>query len=134
MNSITRPWLIQHGKFDRQQVEAVYAAIDVVVLPAIYLEVFGLVVAEAMSSGRPVLVTDCGGPAEQVADGVDGWIVPPNDVDALAAMLDKLADNPQRVAGAAANVRLKKNHQQYITELEAAYQALLAIPTNRKIA
>lgn len=126
LSEFNRPvWLILHGKFERERVEEIYAAIDVVVLPAIYQEVFGLVVAEAMSAGRPVLVTDCGGPAEQVDDGMEGWIVPPNDVTAIALMLAKLTNNPQLVAHVASQVRLKKNHHQYLSELEEVYQSLL---------
>lgn len=118
-------WLFLHGKFERDHVEEVYASIDVVVLPAIYLEVFGLVVAEAMCAGRPVLVTNCGGPSEQVQVGIDGWVVPPNDVLALAQVLVRLAAQPQLVEAAARATRINKSHCQYITELELVYRVLL---------
>jgi glycosyltransferase involved in cell wall biosynthesis len=83
------PWLHLHGKFDRDQAAQVYAALDVVVLPAIYLEVFGLVVAEALSAGRPVLSTRCGGPEDQIEDGVNGWLITPNEPAPLSQQIQK---------------------------------------------
>ena len=43
----------------------------------------GLVIQEAMCSGTPVVTTPCGDGPECITDGVDGWLVPPRDVDAL---------------------------------------------------
>jgi glycosyltransferase involved in cell wall biosynthesis len=54
-------------------------------------ESFGNVITEAMAAGLPMVVTDCPwGPGEIVQHGVDGWLVPPDDVAALAEGLDLL--------------------------------------------
>jgi glycosyltransferase involved in cell wall biosynthesis len=70
-------------------------------------ESFGNVVTEAMAAGLPVLVTDCPwGPGEIVQHDVDGWLVPPEDVAALAQGLDRLmADGQLRARLAAAAQR-----------------------------
>ena len=120
LGSVGQPaWLHLHGKFPRHKVAEIYSAIDILVLPAIYLEIFGLVVAEALSAGRPVLTTACGGPAEQVVDGVNGWIVAPNDVDALARKIRQLVDYPSQVEEAATATTVSfKTHAQYLDEME----------------
>lgn len=112
-------WLHLHGAFARADIEKVYRDIDVLVLPAICLESFGLVVAEALSAGRPVLTTDCGGPAEQIMDGENGWIVPANDPERLADKLRELSNDRHQVtqAGLIASQRVK-DHGHYIDEIE----------------
>ena len=46
-------------------------------------EAYGNVVVEALACGVPVVAYDRGGPGEIVQDGVTGWLVPPDDRDAL---------------------------------------------------
>lgn len=60
-----------------------YAWSEVVVIPSRF-EGMPNVALEALSSGRPVLGTRVGGTAEIVKPGVNGWLVPSEDADALA--------------------------------------------------
>ena len=111
------PWLHVHGRFERDQIERVLAALDVVVLPSICPESFGLVVAEALSAGRPVLSTRCGGPEDQIEDGVIGWLVDANSVQAMAARIRALLNMPHQVlAASSASVR-NKSHDEFLDEL-----------------
>lgn len=61
------------------------------VAPSRWVEPQGLVVPEAIVRGVPVIVTDHGGLAEQVEPEVDGLLVPPDDVSALAAAMERVA-------------------------------------------
>jgi L-malate glycosyltransferase len=63
---------------------------DLFVLPSI-IETFSVATAEALATGTPVLVTDCGGPTEFVTPEV-GSVVPPRDPEALCAKLDTMLD------------------------------------------
>lgn len=71
-------------------VPALFDRAHVVVVPSKWPEPFGLVIIEAMQSRCAVLASDQGGARELVVDGVTGCLVPPNDVDALAAGLAQL--------------------------------------------
>jgi glycosyltransferase involved in cell wall biosynthesis len=80
---------------------ALYAAADVLVLPSIetatFREPWGLVCNEAMLQGTPVVATDAVGAAAGglVRDGGNGFVVPAGDPSALAARLRELAASPE---------------------------------------
>ncbi len=69
------------------------AAAAVVVHCSVKPEPFGLVVAEAMMQGRPVVAFARGGPAEMLQDG-SGLAVPPDDEEALAQGILRLLQEP----------------------------------------
>lgn len=71
-----------------------YRANDVFLLPSLW-EGFGLVAAEAMGAGMPVLASDVPGLAEVVGkDGKAGQLLPPGKVDVWAAAIRHLIENP----------------------------------------
>ena len=64
---------------------------SVVVLPSIAeFESFGMVLAEAMACQTPVVGTNMGGIPEVIRDGIDGFIVPAKDSNALAQAISKI--------------------------------------------
>ena len=77
----------------RRFYEEVYARSSVLVHPSL-ADGFGYVVAEAMASGLPVIVTPNTGASDLVIDGHNGYIVPARDRDALRDRLAHLAQNP----------------------------------------
>lgn len=78
----------------REDVTDLLQAATVVVSPSVLPESFGLILLEAMASGRAVIASDHGGPRELVVDGETGFLVPPGDEAALAAALDRLLADP----------------------------------------
>ena len=77
----------------RSDVALLLAACDVFSLPS-FEEPFGLVFAEAMAMKRPVVALTNGGTPEVVEHGKCGLLSPPGDIDALAANLLRLLDDP----------------------------------------
>jgi len=92
------------GRVDR--VADAYERAEIVVVPS-RGEGFGMVALEAAERGRAVIASAVGGLPEIVDDGVTGVLVPPGDVEQLAAAIAGLAVDPQRsgALGAAARER-----------------------------
>lgn len=67
-----------------------YASAHVFCAPNIGGESFGLVLLEAMASGKPVAASAIPGYREVLTDGVDGLLFPPKDSEALASVLCRL--------------------------------------------
>jgi len=61
-------------------------ASDAVVLPSVH-EQFGQVIVEGMACGLPAIAVDAHGPATILDAGKTGWLVPPDDEDAMAEAL-----------------------------------------------
>ncbi len=67
------------------------------VLPS-HQEGFGLVVAEALAAGLPVVTTPCGGPEALVAESGGGVVLPEASPEALAEAVQRLLGDPERMA------------------------------------
>ncbi len=67
---------------------ALYKLSDVVVSASVEPEAFGRIAVEAQAMERLLIATDHGGARETVRPGETGWLVPPDDPDALAAAID----------------------------------------------
>ena len=113
----------------RKDVCDLMAAADLIVLPSV-AEAFGLVLAEALYLGTPVLATRTGGIPEVIDDGVDGVLVPPADSQALAEGIARMlndSDLRQRLAGAGRDkVREKFGFETMVREYEKVYSRSLS--------
>jgi glycosyltransferase involved in cell wall biosynthesis len=90
----------------RAEIDPVWEASDVVVVPSLEPEPFGRVAIEAMSFGKPVIAAAHGGLLDIVADGATGRLFAPGDANALEAAMHDLMDAPARARmGAAAVAR-----------------------------
>jgi D-inositol-3-phosphate glycosyltransferase len=82
------------GQRQRDQLRYYYSAANVFVTTPWY-EPFGITPVEAMACGTPVVGTAVGGIKTTVVDGETGYLVPPNDPDALSERLAWLQQHPQ---------------------------------------
>lgn len=87
--------IIWHGKILPEDIYNRTVDFHICVSPTICLEVYGLNIAEALALGKPVLATRCGGAEMQVIDGKNGWLVAPNDVQALENKIREIAAHPE---------------------------------------
>jgi glycosyltransferase involved in cell wall biosynthesis len=77
-------------------VREIWAHAAIAVLPSTYGEGLPRALLEAAACGRPIITTDLPGCREVVRDGVNGLLVPPNDVPRLAEAIAALAADPER--------------------------------------
>lgn len=71
------------------------AAAGLCVVPSRH-EAFGMIIIEAMHAGVPVIAFDCpSGPGEIITHGVDGLLVPAEDVEELAATIQRCVQDPE---------------------------------------
>lgn len=112
----------------RPDVPDVLQASDVVALPSLH-EGLPLAVLEAMACGRPIVATPVGGVTEAVKDGHTGFLIPPNEPQALAKVIcDLLDDESLRCQlGQQARVVIEKHFSlpRVIERVEHLYQELL---------
>ena len=80
---------------DVEDIAAMYAALDVCVLPAKKPEGLGNVLIEAMAMGKPLVGSAIGGIPEIIEDGKNGFLVEANDAGALAGALERLLADPE---------------------------------------
>ncbi len=102
-----------------------YNECDVVLYPTIGEEPYGLVPLEAMSCGRPVVVSDSGGIPETVVNGVTGIIVSRENAVELAGAVQYLLENPALAQSfgrqGRVHVRSKFSQEAYLNQLIKYY-------------
>jgi len=82
------------GQVPRDEMDALFAQADVVVVPSVVQEAFGRVALEALMAGTPAVVTSRGGLPEIVEDGITGYVVPP-DPHEIAVAVAKVLSSPE---------------------------------------
>jgi glycosyltransferase involved in cell wall biosynthesis len=119
------------GPFPREELSAWLSRCDVLVLPSVE-DGFGLVMAQAMACGLPVVATANTGAEDLFTDGVEGFIVPARSPESIRERLRWMLDNRDKARdmGQAALARVKRagGWSTYADALTNLYRSLLATP------
>lgn len=107
------------GAISGEEVRKEILAARALVLPS-FAEGLPVVVMEAMALRRPVLCTYVAGIPELVRPGVDGWLFPAGDVDALAAVLEEFLATPVTVLQAMGEAGYERALERHSVDVEAA--------------
>lgn len=86
-----------HGPYGSADLPGILTRLDLVVVPALWRETFGLTAREAMAAGRPVVASRIGGLAEAFTSGREGIHVTPGSATELATAIAGLAADPERL-------------------------------------
>ncbi len=99
------------------------------VIPSLWDEPFGIVAIEAMARGTAVVASGSGGLGEIIEDGVDGFLVPPGDADALSEKLTTLFNDKGLVSSMAAAagraVSEKYSEEIFLRQLFGIYDSVI---------
>lgn len=101
------------GRVSDEDLPLYYAASDITVLPSTTMgEAFGLVLVEAMATGKPVIASNLPGVRSVVDDGKNGFLVVPGDSEDLASKINRLLiDNELcSIFGASGIIKVKKKY------------------------
>lgn len=134
INEFPEGWLDQYSSLFRYipsvphtQLQEYYNSADVFVFPSL-VDGFGLVLLEAMACGIPVITTPNTAGPDIITDGVEGFIVPIRDVDALAEKIQWCSEHmvELREMGQAARQKAEQlNWKMYRSNL---VNSLLSLP------
>lgn len=116
--------VVLRGHLSGAELARELAGARALVQPSEWYENLPLSVLEALAHGRAVIASAIGGLPELVAEGDNGLLFPPGDVDALAAKLRFAADHPDELARFGARGRARAESE---FAPERHYEALLAL-------
>ena len=109
-----------------EDVRPLLSALDVFCLPSIAVESFSNAALEAMSMGRPVILSDIGGAREMITDGVEGYVVAPAELAArLPAMIAALYSDRRKRQQMGTAARNRATSCFSVAGMVAGYRGLL---------
>jgi glycosyltransferase involved in cell wall biosynthesis len=92
------PGILFHGRFDHGAIREILAGIDIAVIPSIWEESYCLVAQEALAAQKIVIASNTGGLSDRIVHGVNGFLVPPNDAEALSHEISRIVPQWQDIS------------------------------------
>jgi O-antigen biosynthesis protein len=120
-----------HGAFAESDKAAILGSLDVLIVPSVGLESFGLVAREALACGVPVIASRRGALVELFGDGASagdagsGAFFTPEDPADLARLVERVIDDPDLVGTWRRQIRPVKRVAQHAAEIDAIYASLI---------
>lgn len=112
------------NKVERKKLLEYYVKAEVVIMPSIWAETFGLVGIEAMSVGRPIIGSNVGGIPEWLDDGKTGYLVEPGNPEQIAEKVIMLLSNRKLLEQMGKNARKRAEQfsiEKHVEKLEKVY-------------
>lgn len=122
---VEHPFIEVRGGFGLRDIDQCYSTFDVLVAPSVWVEPFGLVAAEAVARGVPVIAADSCGLEETVLNGVNGLLFERGSEAALAAALNRCASDLDFVRLLQRGCGAVKTVAEQSLEIESIYLACL---------
>lgn len=113
------------GNYERTELTKVLAGIDILVIPSIWYEAYGLSILEAFANKVPVIATDIGGIPEIVHDGHNGLLFKRGDVLGLKHKMESVINEPGLIQKFRENILRVKSVNEERDELLNIYEKLV---------
>ncbi len=117
------------GRVDDDRLASYLKAADIYIGPATGGESFGIVLAEAMAAGKPIVASDIDGYRDVARDGLEALLVPPGDASALVSAVRELLDDSRlaQSLGAGGALRAREFDWDVVSErILAVYDSVLS--------
>ena len=114
------------GTFPREEIGAVLADMDVLVMPSLWYENSPLMLLYALRSHTPVIASDVGGLSEFIRDGENGYLFDKGNAESLREVMNRFVGDRslvERMASAETNV---KSIEEHAAEIESIYREISA--------
>jgi glycosyltransferase involved in cell wall biosynthesis len=111
------------GELGREETWQAMANADVAAVPSLWHETFCFVAHESLTAETPVLASNVGALPEAVHDGINGFLLPPGEVEAWRSKLQELVDHPQ-VLHTLKPTRVAPTLEEHTDRLESIYQVI----------
>ena len=112
------------GRYSPVQLSEIFSNIDVLIVPSIWQEAYGLVISEAFMAKVPVVASRVGGIPEHVVHGVNGLLFEPGNVDQLLGHMQRIVREPDLLGHLKLGITPPKTIQKYAQEIERIYYSL----------
>jgi glycosyltransferase involved in cell wall biosynthesis len=117
------------GKVTPSDALMAVASARFVVVPSLFYEPFGLAALESLAMGKAVIASTIGALPELITDRVNGLLVPPGDVDALADAIKMLSGNEELISefGRAGRARAEERYRpdDHLKSITAIYEEVI---------
>lgn len=117
--------IVLRGKFPNSEIGNVMAELDVLVVPSLWHENTPLVIYSAQAAGCPVIASKVAGMEEVVQHGKNGLLFELGNVQALAALIQELAQDRSKLIRLASEAPQPKSISTYVEELIYIYDEVL---------
>jgi len=115
--------------FNLDEIAQIYSLAKICIYPSSSPEPFGLTMLEALSSGKPMIVTNMGGMPEIIQDGINGFVIKVRDFEALASTSIRLLEDKElreRIGSTGRQIALARYRKEHMTkDILAVYQRVL---------
>ena len=121
------------GPYAPPELPHILNQMDVLLVPSRWHETFSIVAREAVLAGLPVIAACMGGISDAIADGVNGLLLPPDDLAAWVAAMQRVVENPKLVTEfhRAQVSRQVKSMRAHAVELLQIYAQLQNAPSGQ---